>query len=234
MFIYLKCRYPHLKLWINDLNPELFYFWVTVQNDLPELVRRVADIRATYTDGRQLFETLTQQDTETMTAIDRAVRFFVLNRITFSGTVESGGYSQQAFQKRFTPSSIQRLANLDNILDDAVITCQDYETVVTEAGQSVFIFLDPPYYAATKSKLYGKKGDLHTAFDHDRFADVLKHCPHSWLITYDNSPEIYANFSDHAYFHEWELQYGMNNYKQAIAAKGKELLIANYPLAAES
>jgi len=27
---------------------------------------------------------------------------------------------------------------------------------------------------------------------------------------------------------EWELQYGMNNYKQAIAAKGKELFIKNY------
>jgi DNA adenine methylase len=235
MFIYLKHHYPHLKLWINDLNPELFYFWVMVQQDLPKLVQRVAEIKTRCIDGRQLFEDLTQRNTAQMTSLDRAVRFFVLNRITFSGTVESGGYSQQAFQKRFTPSSIQRLANLNNILDNAIITCQDYETVVTDAGQSVFIFLDPPYFAATKSKLYGKKGDLHTAFDHDRFANVLQHCPHSWLITYDNSPEIYANFSfDQAHIQEWELQYGMNNYKQAIAAKGKELLIANYPLAVDS
>ena len=34
VFIYLKQQYPDLKIWINDLNPELFYFWKIAQSDL--------------------------------------------------------------------------------------------------------------------------------------------------------------------------------------------------------
>ena len=55
----------------------------------------------------------------------------------------------------------------------------------------------------------------------------MKTCKHSWLITYDDSPEIRNNFK-FAHIHEWELQYGMNNYKQGKAEKGKELFIYNY------
>jgi DNA adenine methylase len=47
------------------------------------------------------------------------------------------------------------------------------------------------------------------------------------LITYDDSPEIRMNFS-FANIYEWELQYGMNNYKQGKAEKGSELFITNY------
>jgi DNA adenine methylase len=46
------------------------------------------------------------------------------------------------------------------------------------------------------------------------------------LITYDDSLEIRKNFQFARIF-EWELQYGMNNYKQASAEKGKELFITN-------
>ncbi len=155
------------------------------------------------------------------------MRFFILNRITFSGTVESGGYSQQAFEKRFTDSSIERLQNLGKALEFVTITNLDYQSVIDQSGDDVFIFLDPPYLSATKSKLYGKKGDLHTAFDHERFADAMQKSCHKWLITYDDSSEIRRLF-DFANIIEWDLQYGMNNYKQAKAAKGKELMIKNY------
>ena len=146
----------------------------------------------------------------------------------FRGTVESGGFSQEAFHKRFTDSSIERLEKLENILSPNIkITNLDYSHLLKEAGKDVFLFLDPPYFSATKSKLYGKDGDLHTSFDHQRFAELLKQCHHRWLITYDDSPQIRENFQ-WANISEWELQYGMNNYKQSGAAKGKELFITNY------
>jgi DNA adenine methylase len=75
--------------------------------------------------------------------------------------------------------------------------------------------------------LYGKRGEIHTAFDHERFADEMKSCTHRWLITYDDSEAVRDLFS-FADIVEWELQYGMNNYKQKTAAKGKELFIKNY------
>ena len=110
------------------------------------------------------------------------MRFFILNRMTFSGTVDSGGYSQAAFNSRFTDSSIARLTQIAPLLSSVKITNQDYEELLFAEGKEVFIFLDPPYYSATKSRLYGVRGNLHTSFDHQRFADNMRQCQAKWLI----------------------------------------------------
>lgn len=230
VFIYLKQKFPNLKIWINDLNRELFLFWKHAQSHLPQLVEEIRCVKDKYTNGRLLFEELTRININNLSDFDRAVRFFVLNRITFSGTVESGGFSEEAFLKRFTYSSIDRLEKLEKILTAGIkITNLDYREVLQADGKDIFIFLDPPYFAAKKSKLYGKYGDLHTSFEDQRFAKLIMECHQLWLITYDNSPEIRENFQSANIF-EWELQYGMNNYKKSSAAKGKELFITNYQI----
>lgn len=230
LFVYLSQKNPELQIWINDLNSEVSTFWEYAQSELPALIEEVKFLKSKYKNGRQLFEDLRNCQVEPESVFDRAVRFFILNRITFSGTVESGGYSDQAFHRRFTDSSIERLAELEEILDNIEITNLDYSEVLLRSGNNVFIYLDPPYLSATKSKLYGINGDLHAAFDHDRFARLLKACPHNWLITYDDSPQIRQNFN-FANIYAWECQYGMNNYKKTTAAKGKELIITNYECA---
>jgi len=228
-FIYLKQAYPGLKIWINDLNPELFHFWQQVQLDSEKLAREALRFKLERTDGQALFNELLAVDVNSLSEFERAVRFFVLNRITFSGVVEAGGYSQQAFAARFTESSIERVARLGRLLEGVRVTSLDYREVLADGGGEVFTFLDPPYFKATKSRLYGKNGILHTEFNHSEFAQEMRKCRHSWLITYDDSPEIRRNF-EFARLTEWELQYGMNNYKQGRAEKGSELFISNYPL----
>jgi len=57
----------------------------------------------------------------------------------------------------------------------------------------------------------------------------MQDCSHQWLITYDDCEQVRENF-DFAFIYEWELQYGMNNYKQKQAKKGNELFITNYPI----
>lgn len=230
VFIYLKQKYPSLKVWINDLNPEVYLFWKIAQSNLIDLVTEVTKIKNNYQDGRLLFTEMSQVDVNNLSELERAVRFFVLNRITFSGTIESGGYSQNSFENRFTHSSINRLEKLAVILDKNVtITNLDYSELLTDKDRGVFLFLDPPYYTATQSKLYGKKGNLHTNFDHTIFAKKVNQCNHKWLITYDNSQEIKENFKNMD-IEEWELQYGMNNYQQEKAAKGQEIFIRNYSI----
>jgi len=217
------------RYWINDLNYDLYCFWYYAQKDIEILVQEVEIIKQQYKNGKELFNYFKNEDIK-LSEFDRAVRFFILNRITFSGTVDSGGYSQQAFEKRFTDSSISRLCELSPILQNTssvYITHGDYEKLLFKEGGNVFIFLDPPYLSATKSKLYGSKGNLHTGFDHERFAQSMYRCQHRWLITYDDSPEIRKLFS-FAKITQWTLQYGMNNYKQENASLGHELLIQNY------
>jgi DNA adenine methylase len=102
----------------------------------------------------------------------------------------------------------------------------DYEEVLCAPGRDVFLFLDPPYYSVAKSRLYGKRGELHLQFDHERLARVVQSCPHRWLLTYDDCAEVRKLYRD-AFIVEWTLQYGMNNYKQSSARPGNELFIAN-------
>ena len=230
-FIFLKQKYPELRIWINDLNEELYWFWIYAQKDSENLAREVKKIRNRRRKGQNLFNDMVQADVSKLTEFDRAVRFFILNRITFSGVVESGGYSQLAFETRFTTSSIERLSKLGHVLEGVRITHWDYRKLLKDGDRDTFTFLDPPYFKATKSKLYGKNGVLHTNFSHDEFAEEIKKCNHSWLITYDDSLEIEKNFSDASVrIQRWNLQYGMNNYKQVKAEKGRELIIANYDL----
>ena len=224
----------HIKTyWINDLNYDLYCFWKQVRDNVTDLVDELTKIHTTTTNGRALFEELTKekdllnQDQNMLSEFERAVRFFVLNRITFSGTVDSGGYSQEAYKKRFTCSSIERVEMISPYLSGVKITNADYSEALFDDGDDVFIFLDPPYWKATASKLYGTRGTLHTSFDHVQFAENMKKCRHKWLITYDDSPMIRELF-DFADVSEWTLQYGMNNILKETAAKGNELFIKNY------
>lgn len=110
------------KYWINDLNFDLYCFWIFAKTEIDALADQVEQIKQKYTDGKELFRYFTREDL-ILSEFDRAVRFFVLNRITFSGTVDSGGYSQQAFERRFTDSSVERLRKLSVHLSSNTSPC---------------------------------------------------------------------------------------------------------------
>ena len=228
VFVYVKQRYPNKKFWINDLYSELYTFWEMTQKDVDALIVKVYEWKEKYTVGKELYHFL-NENLENFNDLERAAAFFVYNRITFSGTTLSGGYSEGAFTGRFTESSIRRLNDLRQVINGSLITNSDYEELLREEGENVFIFLDPPYYSATKSALYGKNGHLHKSFDHERFAKNMKICEHKWLITYDDSEYIRTLFS-FANIVPWNLTYGMRNITKNSDQKGKELFITNYAL----
>lgn len=226
VFFHAKQQHPEREFWINDLYEKLFHFWNQSQSNLEQVVAQVNQWKANYSNGKVLHRFLLDEF-EHFTQVEIAAAFFVLNRITFSGTSESGGFSNQAFLKRFTPSSIERLKKIDSVLAKAKITNLDFQEVIEAPGEEVFIFLDPPYHSASKSALYGKNGNMHKGFDHERLAEVMKNCSHKWLITYDNSPYIRDLFS-FANIFTWELTYGMRNVTEGSEQKEKEIFISNY------
>ena len=228
VFVYVKQRYPNKKFWVNDLYSELYKFWAMTQKDVNALIDKVYEWRKQYPVGKELFQFLNKNLTD-FNDLERAAAFFIFNRVTFSGTTLSGGYSEGAFTGRFTESSIKRLNDLAKVINDSTITNYDYEELLKKEGENVFIFLDPPYYSATKSALYGKNGNLHKSFDHIRFAENMKNCRHKWLITYDDSEYIRDLFS-FANIIPWNLTYGMRNITENSTQTGKELFISNYPL----
>lgn len=236
VFLTAKQKRPDAKYWVNDLYYDLYCFWYEVQRDNPELVKEIRETRDYWTTGegaslggKYMYEKLVADimayDVNETQA--RAIAFFIINRVTFSGTSMSGGYSQESFDKRFTPSSIDRLEKIGPLLQDTKITCLDYSELLREPGEDVFIFLDPPYYTATKSALYGKNGELHKGFDHERFAEEVKNCLHKWMITYDNCDYVKEMYKDFNII-PFEFAYGMRNVTANAEMTGKEILITNY------
>jgi len=226
LFVYLKQIFRHRKFWVNDLYFDLFNFWKVCQQDIVALIRQIEDFKQQFDEGKELYRFLLRHK-DNFNETEMAAAFFIFNRITFSGTTLSGGFSQKAFSGRFTTSSIERLTPFANLLTNVKITNLDYESLITTTGKNVFIFCDPPYYSATKSALYGKNGNLHKIFDHERFAQTMKNCHHKWLITYDDCTYI-RNLFRFANITSWNLKYGMRNITPNSNQNGQELIITNY------
>ena len=216
------------KYWINDKFKELISFWHTVQNpdSCAQLQNELEQLRSNFKSAEEIKEYfLKARDEKPETEYREAFLFFLFNRVTFSGTTRAGGFSRAASIRRFTASSIERLAPLPQALSGTRITNLDFEDVIRKSGKDVFIFLDPPYFTATK--LYGHGGSLHS-FDHEGMAKSLKNSSHRFLITYDDCDEI-RELYDWANIKSWSLQYGMNNCNVKRESKiGAELFISNY------
>jgi DNA adenine methylase len=224
IYLGVKQKYPDGKYWINDLYDDLFMFWNIVKKDIDSLIKQIWEWKTKYPDGKELYKFLKSNFTS-FNDIEKASAFFIFNRITFSGTSESGGFSQESFEKRFTVSSITRLENLKDLLLKAKVTNIDYQELLRKEGKDVFIFLDPPYFSAKQWNMYGKQGSFNKNFDHERLAKALKKCKHKWLITYDDSDFIRKLYSSFADIKEWGFSYGMRSIKHKV---GSEIFISNY------
>ena len=222
VFIETKRNFPDKKFWLNDAYFDLFKFWQQAQIDADALCNKIIEFKNQFADGKELYKYLKAND---FNNLETASAFFIFNRITFSGTTLSGGYSDSAFRGRFTMSSIERIKPLAKLLENVKITNFDYEKLVKADGENVFIYLDPPYFSAQKSLLYGKKGNLHKNFDYERFSANMKNCQHKWLVTLDDCDYIRELFS-FAEIQPLQFAYGMRNVKPNSNQKANELLIS--------
>ena len=229
IFITLKQNMPDsTRFGINDINPNVYLFWKHLRDDGELFHDTVVSMKNQFSTGRDLFKYYKNKEAE-WSDFEKAVRFFILNRITFSGLVDSGGYSNESYEKRFTDSIINKLIPLSNLIQNIEITNQDYNNILKKRGKDVFLYLDPPYFSSTKSMLYGTNGDLHKNFNHELFAKNIKKCKHHWLITYDDCPEIRDLF-DFAHIDCWDMAYGMTNVNRLKSRRGNELIITNYEI----
>jgi len=226
MFFHEKQINPSKEFWINDLHEPLSNFWLEMRDNPIQVIVKVREYKNMFANGRDLFNFL-KENYDNLDNISQAAAFFAFNRITFSGTTDSGGYSDESFHKRFTQTSIQRLEKIAPLLENIKITNKNYKELINISGENVFLFLDPPYYSATNSALYGHRGNLHKDFNHEEFAQIIKECKHKYLITYDDSEHI-RNLFSFTNIIPWSFSYGMRNTGKNSNQKGCELLITNY------
>lgn len=236
VLVWLRQIFPKIPVWGNDAYKPLATFWQTLKSIPTELIARIQEIKDAWTDGDVLFKKLREAlGNGSNDKLEIAMAFYVLNRISFSGTIESGGYSNESFEKRFTQARIDALGNFQQIFETGGgvnFTNLDFSEVInapTDNSRKVFMFVDPPYKGVETSRLYGRKGDKHKGFDHEGLARCLTTSAHQWLLTYDDCEFVREKYKCF-YIKTWTAQYGMKNAKKGGIQEGNELFIANYDI----
>ena len=228
--IYLTKMYPSLSIWVNDLYEPLVNFWKEIQHSGEELYTTLSDLKLKHPNpdsAKGLFleskELINSQD---KSKLERAVAFYVVNKCSFSGLTESSSFSAQASDSNFSMRGIEKLTGYQEIIQDWKITNLSYEDLLTD-WRNTFIYLDPPY--DIKDNLYGKKGDMHKKFDHDKFAKDCDDHTADMMISY-NSSELIKNRFKNWNAVEFDLTYTMRSVGDYMSDQQtrKELLLLNY------
>jgi DNA adenine methylase len=227
MFLYMKEKYPDRKFWINDIYTNLFLFWKNAKENNDELVESLLKLKSNTTietckaKFQEIKSSISIQDEFT-----RAVYFYYLNKCSFSGLTESGTCSPQAWVQNFSRSSIESLEDLKYILMDVKITNLDYNDLLSEGGDGVFLYLDPPYDIGAANMLYGRNGETHRSFDHVKFSNDVRNIKHKIMISYNDSTLLRNRYSD-LNVETIEFKYTMR-LMEKNAPKRTELLVMNY------
>ena len=225
--LHISIAFPHLNIWVNDLYEPLTNFWQILQRQGDEIASKLKDIKANTSDCRGLFEDSKSilQDRGS-TPVERAIAFYIVNKCSFSGLTESSSFSRQASIQNFSMRGINKLPQYSRIIQRWTITNDNYEILLTELVNA-FVYLDPPY--EIDSNLYGKKGDMHEGFDHDKFAYKCDQRTAKMLISYNSSQLIkdrFNSWSASEYAHTYTMR-SVGDYMSKQKQR-KELLLFNY------
>ena len=99
--IYITKKYPHLNIYVNDINSKLINFWQVLQNQNDDLVDKLVYIKNYYdkTSVKKLIKDLRNNKIEN--DFDKAVAYYLANKCSFAGTTESGGFSNYNYENKF-------------------------------------------------------------------------------------------------------------------------------------
>ncbi len=205
---------------INDLNGELVMFWRVVQNHLQPFLEyfKYAVV------SRKLFELEKKKDVDTLTDIQRAVRFYYLQRLAFSGrpTHESFGISTTS-PPRFSITNLEesllethwRLKNVTIEHLDAIKCIERYDRPHT------LFYIDPPYFFSGKDYPVHFEGD-----DFNRLRAALGKVAGRFILSLNDCDQVRTLFADFK-IKRVSLTYGSAP-KESRAEQHHEVLISNF------
>lgn len=172
---------------LNDVNTDLVNLYRVVQHHLEEFVRQFKWALT----SRKLFEWAQQTRPETLTDIQRAARFFYLQRLSFGAKVEG-----QTFGVATTATQALNLLRIEEDLSAAhlrlsqvVIEHLDWAACIERYDRPHTLFYcDPPYW---QTEGYGVGFDLG---QYDRMAGLMRSIKGKAIVSVNDIPEMRAAF----------------------------------------
>jgi DNA adenine methylase len=228
--IHITKKYPNLDIWVNDLYEPLVNFWQVLQTfsgDLRDTLSREKSNNNNPEAAKKLFLAAKDMVNDlTLTSVDRAVAFYIVNKCSFSGLTESSSFSAQASNSNFSLRGIEKLPEYSKLIAKWRITNYSYDYLM-DGNEGAFLYLDPPY--DIKDNLYGNKGSMHKGFDHDKFAADCDNNYMDQLISYNSNQLVKDRFKNWNAA-EFDLTYTMRSVGEYMREQKqrKELLLFNY------
>ena len=207
---------------LNDINGELVNLYRVVQHHLEEFVRQFKWALT----SRQVFKWLQAQPPESLTDIQRAARFFYLQKNAFGGKVEG-----QTFGIAATAPPRLNLLRIEEDLSAAHLRLArtyvehlDWAACIARYDRPATLFYcDPPYW---ETEGYGVPFEFEQYLEMARMLKVIKG---KAIISLNDHPAIRECFAD---FHieTTDIKYTVGGGK---GSEAKEVLIFSWDIQAE-
>jgi DNA adenine methylase len=207
---------------LNDIDDEVFNFLRVCQLHHSELVRYIQFSIA----SRKWFELFQKQDPATLSDIQRAARFFYLQKNCYGGLIRRQHFTVSIQDgSNYNPHRIPMVLHLAHErLLKVQLECLPYQEILKRydrpANPSNFFYLDPPYLGLPYYKFNFKEED------YVELAGLLKSLKGNFLLSLNDTPEVRKIFAAFA-LSSLTLSYSA---QQKAGKTFKEVLISNYVL----
>ena len=175
---------------INDRSRDVATFFRILQRHYVPFVEMMRWQLTT----RAEFERLSASNPDTLTDLERAVRFYYLQRTCFGGKISGRNFGvspSRAFGFDIT-KVVPELEELHARLAGVVIECLPYEEFIPRYDRAETLFyIDPPYYGCEGD--YGKA--LFARDDFTRLAKLLAGIEGRFVLSLNDHPEVREIFS---------------------------------------
>lgn len=208
---------------INDLDGELVTFWRVVQNHLLPFL----DYFKWAIVSRRIFDLENLKRPETLTDIQRAVRYYYLQRLAFGGkpSGRSYGYVASGGPRLNLTDVSETLLEVHQRLERVNVECLDaLDCIRRYDRKGQLFFVDPPYIFNT--------ADYAVTFDRfEALASLLAGIKGRFILTMTDCPEVRRIFGAFQ-IQTVRLKYSINRPVQATGdARSKdrrEVLVSNF------
>ena len=208
---------------VNDLDSELITFWRVVQNHPEAFIKECGKM----IHSRELFFNEKTKNPNLFTDIQRAARYFYLQKTSFGGKTTNRSFGTSATKvSPFNKATIKRKIN-EITARLELVTIENipaFNCIEKYDRKDTFFYIDPPYFNTA-----GYVNPF-PEIEYKKLSKILKNIDGKFMLSLNNHPFVRDTFSAFN-FESTSLRYSVGNSRTSKATRSElitELIITNY------